>query len=357
MGQFWTIFNIDKGMRTGSLGKFGQAFTEGGAAASLVKLLSSSSVQFPKDPLEGQPYKEARKRKSSQTGICDLPCELHDAIFAELRDPVDVVAFFLTASHFWRVGLYHYKALYMDHIRHAEDWSGDRLICMGDYADDWPEGLISNKRFEELEASYSYYFDDEPRNFYELLSEFSQGLRERQSQWPTYSFTPRCKLNEWNPLSREYRESRKKRGISLQDDGPVNDLPKYLPLYKYDFKAWLDLSETRSLKSAEHRERSEHKGPCILRNLSKKVYVRRDALALKSDDARTSVYYIIAWSNDRGMAMQYATDHDLHRGVWAGDRFDIVNIEAIEHDDDWTDVSAAAKKQLEEMWEDSYGNG
>lgn len=315
MGQFWTIFNIDKGMRTGSLGKFGQAFTEGGAAASLVKLLSSSSVQFPKDPLEGQPYKEARKRKYSQyvsqlsefslraywesrTGICDLPCELHDAIFAELRDPVDVVAFCLTASHFWRIGLYHYKALYMDHIRHAEDWSGDRLICMGDYADDWPEGLISNERFEELEASYSYYFDDEPRNIYELLSEFSQGLRERQSQWPTYSFTPRCKLNEWNPLSREYRELRKKRGISLQDDGPVNDLPKYLPLYKYDFKAWLDLSETRSLKSAEHRERSEHKGTCIL-DLSKKVYVRRDALALKSDDARTSVYYmsfgIAAW--------------------------------------------------------------
>ncbi|KAF9026995.1 hypothetical protein BDZ89DRAFT_1067172 [Hymenopellis radicata] len=341
MGQSWIIYNIDKGMKLGFTEEFGLAFAEGREAASLAKLLPSAAVKFPKDPLEGQPYIEARKYKSSQTGICDLPCELQDAIFSELRDPVDVVAFCLTASHFWRIGLSHYKALYMDHVRHAEDWSGDRLICMGDDTQDRPDGLITNEHFELLITAYFYRHYCAPYGINELLGEFSQSLCKRQ--WPhTCNFTQRCKLTKRNPLSRQRQKRLKKSRVSL-DDEPANDLPEFLPLFK---------------KYVPERH-------CVLRNLSQKVYVRQDALALKSD-ADASVYYMsfgslvlarIAWSTDSGMAMAYATEHDLHRGVWAGDRFDVVNMEAIEHDDGWTDVGAGARKQLNEMWEDRFGSG
>ncbi|KAF9027733.1 hypothetical protein BDZ89DRAFT_1066648 [Hymenopellis radicata] len=338
MGQCWTIFNIDKGMCIDLLGpKFGEALAEGREAKSLTKLLPLAAVKFPKDPLEGQPYKEAQKRMASKTGICDLPLELQDAIFSELSDPVDVIAFCLTALHFWRIGLPHYKALYMDYVRHAEDWSGDRLICMGDYAEDWPEGLITDERLEWLKASYIYYYGCEPGNISELLGMFSHVLR--RWQWPTYDFPRRFQLKR-NFLSR-----------------PRQKRLKFCPLYNYDVSAWFDL--TQSLGS------SEHGGTCILRNLSKKVYVRQDALALKSEDG-ASVYYMsfgslvlarIAWSNDPSMAMAYASDHDMHRGVWAGDRFDIVFADVIDHEDQWTDVSTAARKELDEIWESEFGTG
>ncbi|KAF9027727.1 hypothetical protein BDZ89DRAFT_1134015 [Hymenopellis radicata] len=334
MGRTSSSSTLTRGLYRG-LGKFGEFFPSGHQSVQITELVSSAGIEFPKDPLEGMPYIEARKYKSSQTGICDLPCELQDAIFAELRDPVDVVAFCLTASHFWRVGLSHYKALYMDYISHAGDWSGDRLICVGGNAEDWPEGLISDEELEKLKASYPFSHLWTP-NISSLFHECSQSLWDLR--WPPqYEFSGRCKLEIQNPW-----------------------LVNSLPLYRYDFSAWLNLfREAFSIYDLGKR------GPYVLRNLSKKVYVRQNALALKSG-TDASVYYMsfgslvlarIAWSTDSGMAMAYATDHDMHRGAWAGDRFDVVRIKAIKHDDDWTDVSPAAMKELSEIWESEFGRG
>ncbi|KAF8916448.1 hypothetical protein CPB85DRAFT_1432131 [Mucidula mucida] len=361
MGQPWTIFNIDKGSCIDYLEKYGEFFTNGRTAAChIATLLSSAGVKFPKDPLDGQPYTELRKYKSSKTGICDLPCELHYAIFAELRDPVDVVAFYITASHFWRVGLPHYKALFTEHVRQTYDWSGDSLICMGRYAKDWPEGLITDEWYESRKASYISHDGREPYRICDLLLMFSQDLCDRQKEWPKFEFDHRCQLTKWNRLSRERQQRfRKFKSAAFEeDDGPTNDLPEFLPMYKYDFSPWLRLYTTRRVYALGNGE------PVVLRNLSKKVYVRQDALALKSDND-ASVHYMsfgslvlarIAWSNDSSMAMEYATNHDLHRGVWAGDRFDTASVDDVEHDDQWTDVSAAARKELEEIWESEFGS-
>ncbi len=64
MGQYWTIFNTSKGLCLNSLGEFGVFFTDERIAAWLVTLLSSAGVEFPKDPLDGQPYTELRKYDS-----------------------------------------------------------------------------------------------------------------------------------------------------------------------------------------------------------------------------------------------------------------------------------------------------
>ncbi len=63
MGETFFIANIDKGVCIGSLGTFGEFFEE---CARLAELVASAGIEFPKDPLEGQPYTEARKYKSSQ---------------------------------------------------------------------------------------------------------------------------------------------------------------------------------------------------------------------------------------------------------------------------------------------------
>ncbi len=228
----------------------------------------------------------------------------------------------MTASHFWRVGLPHYKALFMEHVRHTYDWSADPLICMGDYAKDWPKGFITDEWYRSRKSSFISRYGREPDDIYDLLGMLSQGLGDRQQEWPTYDFQRRCELIDLNPLSRErWKRFRKFKSAAVPkvDDGLLNDLPEFLPRYKYDFSPWLSLHTTRMVYALE-------KGGVVLRNLSKKVYIRQDALALKSDDDAT-VYYMsfgslvlarIAWSSNRSMAMEYATDHDLHRGVWTG---------------------------------------
>ncbi|KAF9027726.1 hypothetical protein BDZ89DRAFT_1066636, partial [Hymenopellis radicata] len=341
-----------------SLGKFGEFFPGGGEAASIVRLLSSSGVNFPEDPLEGQPYKKAEKLEPSQTGICDLPCELQDAIFSELSDPVDVVAFCLTASHFWRIGLSHFKALYMEHVRDCQDWRGDRLICMGDYAADYPKGLLTDAEFETMKEEYcsSYDYDFEARDISRVLDYHSRSLST--VRWPSYDFSDRCTLKDWNPLARppQMRPTVTNPILAahlaklFKDEEPENDLPQWLPRYKYDFYAWLRLPQASS--SYDPR--------------SLKVYVRDSALALTTDGGGSSVYHMsfgslvlsrIAWSTDPSMSMADSESHNMHRGIWAGDRFDIVNIDAVQDDDDgWTDVSATARKELSGIWESVFGN-
>ncbi len=38
------------------------------------------------------------------------------------------------------------------------------------------------------------------------------------------------------------------------------------------------------------------------------------------------------------------------------DRFDIVSVNDVEREDQWTDISAAARKELEEIWESEFGS-
>ncbi|KAF8916445.1 hypothetical protein CPB85DRAFT_1559548 [Mucidula mucida] len=362
MGQYWEILNADKGVSLGCMGNFSLG---GHEAATIVKLISA-----------------ATKYKSARTGICDLPCELQDAIFAELCEPVDVFAFYLTASHFWRIGLSHYKALYMDYVRHAKDWSGDRLVCIGDGADGLPKGLFTDEDLDILEDSYFDCYGEEPSLDLELTDTFR---KLRDVQWPgSYRFTNRCKLTRWNPLAR-LAERKPKRRITpavrrrnrsstpeklLEEDEPGNDLPLYLPLYKYKFSDWVYLPAASGTR--------DHARPCILRNLSKRVYVRDDFLTLEKEDANEDVggekekadeekdagpYYVsygsllvlrIAWSSD--LTWRTTHDRELCRGIVAGDRFDIVNIDAIDHEEGWTDVSTEGRELLIQVCKEKFGD-
>ncbi len=279
-----------------------------------------------------------------------MPRELHNAIFAELRDPLDVVALCLTASHFWRIGVSHYKALFVDYIRHAHDWSGDRLICIGRNAGYLPKGLISEDAVEKLKASYPFPMSNEPApRIPDLLYECSRSLRDLR--WPPqHEFAYRCKLEVLNPLYLQYLDEMIETRRALD---PPNDLPKSLPLYNYDFSAWLNL-----IREGYSIYDLESPGSFVLRNLSKKVYVCQNAFALQSG-TDASRYYMsvgsvllarIMWSPYPGKHVTWD-----HRGAWAGDRFDVVHIKAVKDDDGWTDVSPAAWEELCEQWEAAFG--
>jgi hypothetical protein len=96
----------------------------------------------------------------------------------------------------------------------------------------------------------------------------------------------------------------------------------------------------------------EYQNADILRNISKRQYVRRRALRKMTCpthwqwdtvDLGHVVMSRICWSSDSSVAMSYKGD--IHRGVWAGDRFDITSADALDEKDEngqeveWTDVT------------------
>ncbi|KAJ7325769.1 hypothetical protein DFH08DRAFT_711088, partial [Mycena albidolilacea] len=64
----------------------------------------------------------------------------------------------------------------------------------------------------------------------------------------------------------------------------------------------------------------------------------------------------ICFSTDSTVAMAY--EGDIHRGVWVGDRFDIVGsewLEGLEGAVGWTDVSDEVLAEVEAIWRSEYG--
>ena len=104
----------------------------------------------------------------------------------------------------------------------------------------------------------------------------------------------------------------------------------------------------------------------VLRNLSKHEYVREEAINVDSfvkwGDPTGEiglgqvVLSRICWSTDNSRAMRY--EGDIHRGVWAGDRFDIITIDQfklVDGEKEWKDVSDEVAKEVTEIWGSEYG--
>ena len=175
-------------------------------------------------------------------------------------------------------------------------WAGDRIICLGDYHEDLPAGMLSTSEQEELDQAD----EGEEMKLYEFASEHYQNVNG------TSAFNrPQLSGGQW-----------------------------------------------------------------ILRNLSKYEYVREEAIKVAGgkgmSDNRSSkevglgqvVLSRICWSTDDSCAMSYY-DEDIHRGVWAGDRFDITTIDQIgvkDGEKQWTDVSDEVAKEMTEIWVGEYGN-
>ncbi|KAJ7644684.1 hypothetical protein FB45DRAFT_999645 [Roridomyces roridus] len=108
--------------------------------------------------------------------------------------------------------------------------------------------------------------------------------------------------------------------------------------------------------------------PNILRNLSRKQYVPKSALwdwrvktvpTMKEAEGVCNneiVLSRICLSSDPSISMSY--EGDLHRGAWAGDRFDFDDeewLDELEEGNGWTDVSDEILKEVEAIWRSEYG--
>lgn len=111
---------------------------------------------------------------------------------------------------------------------------------------------------------------------------------------------------------------------------------------------------------------SKRPGRTILRNLSRHEYVRHDAL-----EKVRGKYERVTWGSVLLCQICRSTFGDreptgVSRGVWAGERFDIISADALDHMDgselkdgkgetvEWKDVSDETMKVVEACWKHGW---
>ncbi|KAF9012037.1 hypothetical protein BDQ17DRAFT_1420431 [Cyathus striatus] len=183
----------------------------------------------------------------------------------------------------------------------TDSWAGDRVICLGSYlyANDLPNDIFTNEELTELNAKGdSLAFEDAVED-------------------ETYEISP----------------------VHLQ--------------------RILDSMDTEvKVPEEENFDYSNY----ILRNLSKKEYIRGDNPPWPITDwYRNSfgqtLFSRICWSNDPFANILHPKGvPNITRGMWAGDRFDVILRETVKDElenDGWNDVTSEVKGQVEKIYKEN----
>ena len=251
-----------------------------------------------------------------------MPVEIHQLIFDMLEEFADVLCLALTNEQMFRSG----EKRILATSKESAPWAGHRLICVGDCVEneDIPHGLLTPEEQEELNQKDEY----DPNctlSIYSLARNRFQHIEKKQPLH-LYSFFDKFRVHgdlfEWR-IGRDVFE---------------------------DIAIWLD--DKSSIDTAKP---DDYDHQLILRNLTKKQYVRDNST---STALGTVLLARICWSSNPSCAMAY-DEHELTRGVWAGDRFDITTLDRLEDDERtpglWTDVSKEVDDEMARIWESEYG--
>lgn len=253
-----------------------------------------------------------------------MPTYIHLLIFDMLEEFIDVLCFALSCEQMFRSGETRILATSKDSV----PWAGHRLICVGDYLknEDIPHGLLTSEEQEELNQG-----DDDP--------DYPEGLELTISDLALTRFQVVEKKRPLD-LASSYHLLRSRTGVF---DTRIN----------YDVFA--DIVKWLDDKSDIDKSKPKGDGQLILRNLTKKQYVRDNST---STALGTVLLARICWSSDPSCSMAY-DGHELTRGVWAGDRFDITTLDQLEVGTTgvWTDVSKEVDDEMAGIWESEFGQG
>lgn len=353
--------------------------------------------------------------------IYRLPSELIMMIFDELSDFEDAFSFGLTGSLFWSFGHHRILRLYAELVAPC---TGHRLWCIGSLSTTLPAELYEPRVLSALDTArdeatcrlqyrdhlpeeylwtdsemdrYSSGWEDEPlvippdKKIKAILHHFRRSYRVADDLCPCrYSVTTpesvplsissvpgamewlhllhdrTCQLRCYSRYSYEYDLSRRE-GEEVKWDSlkvpPKED-------HEWDTEDEWSGSETDTSSNASNGSPSEHDDDeevFVLRNLSRKMSVRSDTLKVLEEGVfcrlGRAVLIRICWSSDSNTTIKNNDVHRLHRGVWAGDCFDIVDLPMYEADvekdketgEDWLDVTRDVKKELISIWSDEFG--
>ncbi|KAJ7505853.1 hypothetical protein B0H11DRAFT_2186522 [Mycena galericulata] len=350
MGQYWKLLNLDRRQTYGGWGKLGECFFSGApnclndSLRTPTKLPDCDSLIFPFKPgasfLDHAGPRESRKTLyfpqpalhiPDVIALVNLPVETIEEIYSNIDDLPDVFCLSMTCQFLWDIGrrdIYRRVAI----MAASYSWAGDRIICVGDYlrTEDLPANLLTPEEEEEflttMPEDEEYPEEDEDHRLYSYPFDV---IDRRRGRFTMY------------------------------------DVWIYHGIFKRFSRNWRSLGLLQSLCDFEY-ETPAPTELAVLRNLSRYQYVTESALtawregvqakikAVKGVGFGDIVFSRICFSTDPSVAMGY--DGDIHSGVWAGDRFDLVASDWLEELDDatWTDVSDEVLKEVEAIWRSEY---
>jgi hypothetical protein len=295
---------------------------------------------------------------TSPSAFTSLPIEVHHMIFSHLTEYADTFCLSLVDPYFWHIGRQHLKQSIVSLLCPMADKA---LICVGDYIStkqlNYPVGLLTTDEEEELQAGLDSDDEDEdywgscasngPVNLYQLARARYCKIAEvrKTSFWPEIEFHFRVIGQNLTSL-----QSMASKNLCVF---PKSERSRILALASPEFEQFYPESKK-----------------WVLRNLTTREFVRADAIALKPDLVKGPlinglgfgevVLSRICWSSDPATSTPY--EGPLHRGVWAGHRFDITTIEKLqiqkeeEGADQWKDVSEEVAKEVEAIWKCEFGD-
>ncbi|KAJ7051728.1 hypothetical protein C8F01DRAFT_1091205 [Mycena amicta] len=356
MGQYWRLVNLDTRQASHG-GKLGEILFEGVGKQVYVYLrqlefppLDEAVREYPSG-LAIVSVDKANKRCVFRYGLCalvakgssehltDLHTELIDEIFTHLADP-DIVAFSMTCQLIWAIGRRHIYACMKRNTANCE-WAGHRLVVVGDYLenDAVPEALLAGTERSELLQHPHPDAEDEDEDEDEYYKDYTPSLYD-------YAFH---EIPDWTIWKAWF--------------GPHSLDILHSRSWRRDWRLFQELTHYAPTRSPTDTQ------PKVLRNLTKREYVLENAVhrlvgkyppgsdlakALRDVTLGDVVYCRICWSSEAGTNLGY--QKDIHQGVWAGDRFDIVEEEWLKElelggdGEQWIDVTTAAVDEIEEIW-------
>lgn len=279
-----------------------------------------------------------------------LPDDLLEDILEQLsNDYYDIASLATTCQRMWSIGYDRVRRVATFNLLNS--WAYGRLICVGDYChkEDLPPTLQQTKGewIPKLFGSKCAFNKTEVHHYPVPTAEAGKELCLPDTL---------CQLAA--DVVPDHSSWERMCGADYSDDGyPLHSSFKR-PLHVIDGK------EGRALAAITHREGFDpdtmqfsrgyySEENFVLRNLSKLEYVRGAALANCGKRWPNELNFgrvllmRVSWSSDSSVAMIDPTKN-MHRGPWAGDRFDVVKVENMhiipDHvagvsDGPWRDVS------------------
>ncbi|KAF9066093.1 hypothetical protein BDP27DRAFT_1424232 [Rhodocollybia butyracea] len=315
MGQYWRLVNIDKVETFGSghWGKLGACFWY--ASQGVLDRLSTAVNPYRWPKLMSKDKRSPAVQTSML--LIKLPPELLQAIAKSLMgDFASLMAFSFTCVTMWEV-TEDVRFLYLRTELQYRSWEGNRIIFLGDYTRDLPQGLLTGEDREKLNEwaeimkSRSHY--EPPDDVSEDVSLLNRALHNMEDEF-------------------------------LTDYLVYTDIPE---AYR-----WSNLRFTGFTLRCAPSTSPENRW--MLRNLTKKEYVIRSTAGISSDSGLTqALFSLICWSDDSSISMECddADRERMIRGPWAGDRIDLTVDSLHDHKNDsaWRDITKDVLVFLEKL--------
>ncbi|CAI6334408.1 unnamed protein product [Periconia digitata] len=379
MGQYWKVGSIDR--RSHLENHFGVKLGDilmNGILAGLVPLLSVPEFS-PKVDAKAQTDFAAAFSRNADSPLIRLPQELINMIISECAtEASDLVALALTCGVLFRMS----APFLRDVFTQSAAWAGDRLICLGDYANGSPASVDKQEIddwLDSLKSRHGVTSDDlefETHNpIYNMIGENTTSLRapmppfktgkESQAEWKKiekdFEMTGQRPPERWaqdrKSWSSHYQimKRRHERGEGqskldiLEEDARQLGYTRELNFLPETFRFPIVSRVGAEAFGRTIRMMAPlHPSALFLRNLSRKQFVHwRKREGESMNRLGQAICSQICWTSDPsgcywGMKSQ-----------WAGDRLDIRGSAAwVPEAEGWTDVTKTVEQLLVDMDED-----